>query len=371
MIQKLRFVILEFVAIFLHFLPSKTKKKFDLSIVRVDALGDYVLWLDALEAYKAKYSGKRVLLVCADINQPLAEVEPFFTEVISFNRKRMERDATYFLAKIMELRKISSSQVIYPVWQRHRIGEIFTMTITSKDKIGMQCSDEQGLMSRFYDRLYTRIISKPKSKSELLSIEHFTKQLLSPQYNYGMKKLLIGNINYAIPDHEYFVISFSASSSYRIWPVENFISVINVIPDKYKVVILGVGADDGIRAQKICDSVLNKEQLINYVNKTSVLEMIYIISKAFFVIGNDSAAVHIAFATRVQSICILSGAHYERFLPYPENISNHNFAPHCIYNKMECFGCNYNCKYPINKCYRCLSMVTSKMVIDEMKAMLN
>ena len=70
-----------FIAWIISYFPSERDLWYDLVIVRLDALGDYVIWRDALSAYKERFENKRLLMVCADIASPLAIDEPFFTDV--------------------------------------------------------------------------------------------------------------------------------------------------------------------------------------------------------------------------------------------------------------------------------------------------
>ena len=158
--------------------------------------------------------------------------------------------------------------------------------------------------------------------------------------------------------------------SKKIWEVEKFIELIDIIHSihsDYNILLSGAGNNDIKMAQTIINGVAKKKRIYNLVNKTSIIDLISIISKAKFVVGNDSAAVHIAAATHVPSICIFHGAHYGRFLPYPNHLPNIEYHPHAIFVKMPCFGCGYKCTQQERDNYECLHRVTVDMVRESLK----
>ena len=145
------------------------------------------------------------------------------------------------------------------------------------------------------------------------------------------------------------------------WPIDRFVEVIDGLPGDLKIVLTGAGEYDFFGAQQIENSVCEKKKVINLVNKTSVSEMVALIANALFVLGNDSAAVHIASSVHVPSVVVLSGAEYGRFLPYPESM-HLEFAPKVVAFKMECYNCKYNCKHPNKEPFECVRNVSVDMV---------
>lgn len=350
-------------------------RKYDLVIVRDDAIGDYVLWHDALGAYTERYKGKRVLLICDDKLQELARQECLFSTVIGYNRKKMLNSLNYKIALLKQLHSIKTDILLYPTWTQHVIGDAFVLSIRAKKKIGMvgnvgdNYSSWKTIVRKISYKMFDKLIVPPSTDNEIKVIEHFTREVVSPVYKYGLYPLKVRHISFNLPE-KYMVLSLSASNKYRVWDMKNFVQVINHIPDDFSVVLSGVGNDDVKRATIIKQNVDDPSRLIDMVNKTSVVEMVSLISKASFVLGNDSAAVHIAAATRVPSICAFHGAHFNRFLPYPDDMPQPYYNPRAVYVKMDCYGCCYRCDKPIEGSYYCLRQVTPDMVIKEMNILI-
>ena len=353
-----------FIILLLSYIPSKRYLHYDLIIVRVDALGDYVIWHDALATYQERFKGLRVLFICTDLVAPLAKQETFFTEVFSFNRSRLLSETCLFGRVIKEMRRISSDMIIYPLWQRDPLGDMLIAHIKSPQKIGIRTKDGDLLWNKFCKHNYSQLIPITDCKSEIKSIEKFTQEVVSTSYQYGHNPLLLRNSSSVKIDGSYIVLSFSTSNERKEWEIEKFIEVINTIPAYFKIFLTGAGERDIIKAEIIIKSVNDNGRVVNMVNKTTVVNLVDLISKANFVIGNDSAAVHIAAATRVKSVCILLGAHFGRFLPYPEDLPFKEYIPRIVCHKMECYNCNYRCVKGNSVPFECVKRISTEKVIE-------
>ena len=345
------------------------KRSFDLVIVKVDGIGDYVMWHDCISAYKKKYSGKKVLYVCNSPVRKLAEQEDFFSEIICFEEMKMKGSILYAYHFLNSLKRIKADTVITPVRERHWYADIFAMAISSKNKISILPISKQNFLTNIYNRNYTKLIDCTCCVNEIEVNIRFTKEAVWAGYEYGNYALSV-NTQITPPTCKYAAISFSSSATRKNWPIERFVKIIERIPDDYKILLIGSGALDIKQAKEIEDTVHVKERILNYVGKTTVAEMVSLISKASFVIGNDSAAVHIAAAVHVPSIAIVPGPHFYRFLPYPENM-NFDYAPRVVANTMGCFNCNFNCIYPDTEPLECLKRISVDMVENELLKLLN
>lgn len=337
------------------FFNRKGKDYYDLIIIRLDGIGDYVLWHDALDAYKRIYPKSRVAFICDISVRSLAEQEPFFTSVISFKRTDVNRSLIY-------LKKITAGKVINPMRERPWFADLCAMAISSWEKVAIEKKHGNSLFSGVYERVYSKLYKVGDVMSEIIADELFTKMAINNDYIYGLNPLCV-DVEKPIINDDYVVVSFSTSTVLRNWPIDNFIKIINLISKKYVIVLTGAGKQDELGAQQIVDGVFYKNKIVNLVNQTSMPQVAAIISQSIFVIGNDSSAVHIAAAMRVPSIAITPGAHYGRFLPYPDSI-NFPYSPYVISAKMDCFNCDYNCIYKNVKPYECIRRVSVEMVCD-------
>jgi ADP-heptose:LPS heptosyltransferase len=275
---------------------------------------------------------------------------------------------------MLRMKRLRAGMVINPVLSHHVEADEVCAVIQSKYKVGTKIN-RLSLRGKWCDSYFDRLIEIPinNTTNEIKAITSFTKELVDDSYSYKLSDLSFIYKNYTgVIDGKYCLISLSASVKSRIWPISKVIDVLKKIPISYKIVLTGYGADDKSMAETIINSDSIRHKYVNMVNQTSLIDLICLVSKSSFVLGNDSAIVHIAAACRVPSICYTPGAHFNRFVPYPQDIPEENFHPRCVYFLMECYNCDYYCKYvhKSDDILPCLLNISSEMVINEMSKLL-
>jgi ADP-heptose:LPS heptosyltransferase len=331
----------------------------DLLLVRVDAIGDFVLWQDSLRAFRQKYAGCRVVLICSHAVYDLAAMDDFFTEIWAMDRKKFAYSVKYRLKFVKKLKQYSFSEVISPVFSRDYHADRLVKLAHAPTKIGYD-----GCLSftmtwwqrKWRNRWFTKIVKCDDAHtSELLINANFVRQVCDKNFMPQLPTLRVKN-DYKI-EGEYVVMSLSASVERKAWSVDNFCKLAEYIPQKYRIVLLGNGINDEIKGRYFSHKLTNIHEVLNLIGKTTLPQTAQIIAGAKLLIGNDSAAVHIAAAVRTRSISIACGANYERFVKYPAQAGECDFHPKPVVANMKCFNCGYRCIYPIRERYECIRRI--------------
>jgi ADP-heptose:LPS heptosyltransferase len=138
----------------------------------------------------------------------------------------------------------------------------------------------------------------------------------------------------------YFIGFMGGSSIVKRWRVDRWYEVAKHVAKVtgYDCVLAG---DTEELSQESYFRDKNEFKYYNYIGKTTLNELIYLISKAKFVLGNDTSAIHIASSVKVKSLCVSSAASGERFYPYKaDNLSG--YEPDFIRKKVDCEGCSFD-----------------------------
>jgi len=360
--------ILELAGIIFCKIPVRKSKEYDVVLVRTDRIGDYVIWHDTIAAYKERFGGKKVLLICNDTVSSLAKEEDFFTDLLTFNIGKIKKSPKYAFDFIKSLRTIKAGTLINSVWERIWYADVFSLAISANNKIGIASKNPIGHFISYYNKQYSHLYDCNECVSEISADEMFAQKAIWTDYKYGNYPITVSTKT-SLTSSPYAVVSFTTSTPTKNWPIERFIKVIDKIPDNYKIVLTGAGTYDTMCAHKICDQVVNKDRIIDCVGKTTVPEMVSIIASSAFVLSNDSAAVHIAASTGIPSIAILSGTHFNRFLPYPKD-NPIKQSPRVVSFYMDCYYCEYNCIYPDKEPFECVKKISVEMVLKELKQLL-
>lgn len=339
------------------FIPHQTDKglKKKILIIRLDAIGDFILWLDAAKGLRELYpqSTYEITLLGNQIWTPVAEKVTFFDRVLSLDRRKFINNPFYRLKILKNIRRAGFSTVIQPTFSREFLfGDAIVRASGAEKRIGSQ-GDFSNIMpwqKRISDRWYTKLI--PASGKSLMEIERnaeFMQGLGLEKFQAGLPELsVVASLPKYFDLTDYYILFPGAGAPCRRWPISSFKELAERI--YYETSWIGVicgGHDEKEFGETLVHELNVPVQ--NLAGRTTLNELITIIDKAHFVIGNETSGVHIAAAVSTHAVCILGGGHYGRFMPYQLEVKTEKPLPITVFHKMDCFGCNWRCIYPIRR----------------------
>ncbi len=299
--------------------PDKT-----LLIVRVDAIGDYILFRNYLSVIKNshEFKGYRITL-CGNENwKDIAEnLDGFIDSFIWISRKKFQYCYKYRISILRYINGLNFSITINPAFSRDFfISDSLVFGTGSIDRIGFNGDlvNISGILKVISDKFYTRLIQPDKTvKFEFYRNYEFFEKLLGEKPGLTGPEIDSSRLKSGLIDSRDYAVIFPGSSSIKkTWNYRNFIVIANYLREKYKVDIVLCGdGHDRLFADKIEKEVINS---VNLCGKTTLVELISVLSKSRILISNDTSAVHIAAALKTPVVYILNGILYGRFGPYPD-----------------------------------------------------
>jgi ADP-heptose:LPS heptosyltransferase len=324
---------------------NKREKK--LLLVKLDAIGDFILWLDAAKEFKRLFKEHKITLIGNQTWTSLAEKLPYFDTVWSVDRYMFEKNSLYRSRILSMVYQAAFDIAIQSTLSRELIfGDSIVRISRAKERIGSEgnhsnISLEHKMIS---DMWYTRLI--PATDKPLMELERnaeFMRGIGLSDFLADIPKLQIPTIlpaGFRLKD--YYVIFPGAGSKARQWPVQNFkeLSKRIYMATGWTGIICGGHGEKGL-GKKLIEG--NDILLQDWTGQTSLEELIAIISNASLIISNDTSAGHISAAVETPSVCILGGGHFGRFMPYKIEVKTDKPLPVAIFEKDECFDCNWEC----------------------------
>jgi ADP-heptose:LPS heptosyltransferase len=341
-------------------------------IIRLDAIGDFVLWLGAAQAIAKAYKtkGSRTILIADPTWADWANELAVFDQVLPVNGRKYNRNVLYRIAYALRIRRLGCGTAIEPTYSRTNPGDSIIRTCGAAERIGFGCDQSNSTLRgrRTSDRWYTRLVSaSPAPLTEFERNTEFVNGLLGTAYQMLLPDLrsvgplrpsheLWNEVNRSMP---YYVLSPGAMWGGKRWPISSFRRIAEQLHAQtgWQGLVCGGPADIGLATELCAGADIS---LVNCVGRTRLAELAAIISGARLVITNDTSAVHIAAAVGVNSICVLGGGHFGRFLPYQIAEKQALAAPQVVVRKMDCFNCNWSCIYDVPKGspFPCITGVT-------------
>jgi ADP-heptose:LPS heptosyltransferase len=280
--------------------------------------------------------------------------ERFITvdEVRPIVRKDFLRSLSYRIKVIWDIGNLFKI-AIQPHYNRHTLIEDSLVRAASRNQRlgnaggGLSISKfERWFGDPWYDQLVT-LPTEPVH--DLVRQQQFVerlgyKKVIKP-FSFNDKHLMLDSLNKyesrLLVEPYMLVIPFS-SHPMKNWPLDRFVESASAIASQFGLMVVVIGMDfvdwpeDG-----------NKDlRVLNLSGKTPIDVLIRLVKNARIVLGNDSGVFHLSVALKTPTLIIGGGGMPVRFFPYPNEISQKSIA---LDSKMSCFGCGWNCIYPIKQ----------------------
>jgi ADP-heptose:LPS heptosyltransferase len=324
-------------------------------IVRLDAIGDFILWLNAAKEIRTLFPSDqyRITLLGNRAWTSLAESLPMFDEVLSLERPRFYSEPVYRCKILKRVLHAGFDIVIQPTFSREFLfGDSVVRFCGARERIGHggDCTNILHFLKRISDNWYTRLVHA--SREPLMELERnaeFLRGLGLPAFRCGipeLRNIFPPSRSTGLPD--YYVLFPGVSFPIKQWPVKNFADLATRI---YKVtgwtgIVCGGPGEEGIGNTLLRST---DAPLENRSGLTSLHELASLIAGARLVVANDTSAIHIAAAVSTPAVCILGGGHYGRFVPYRIETSTERPLPVPVIYMMDCYYCNWDCIYEPKK----------------------
>ena len=376
-IRSLLFILFDSIALWVAIVPKHNQQKLVL-LVRQDAIGDFILWLDTAKEYRKYYPPEncKIILIGNALWSDLAKELPFWDEVLPVNVKAFKALSRYRWNILRKVRNFGAKIAIQPTYSRefyHGDSLIRASNASKKVSSAGNMSNRDQLKSILADRWHTELIpSSPEQLSELERNAEFFSGFIKKLYlpSYPELELSCDCKIQELKHKSFYILSLGANKKYREWPYKYYAKIAQKIHKKTGWLGLICGAENefylGEHIKKLCDAPLQ-----NYTGQTTLSELTCLLAKSQILISNETGTAHIANAVGTPTVCILGGGHFGRFVPYPELSGKINNLK-AVYYKMPCYGCDWKCVYHIKDedPAPCISNISVDAVWNEVKILL-
>jgi ADP-heptose:LPS heptosyltransferase len=297
-----------------------------LLIIKLDAIGDYILFRNFLQEIKTskRYKNYKITLLG---NQLWRDISVHFDaisidEFIWINPTDLD-DYNYRRVTEKKIFDLKFEEVVYPTYSRTDLGDSLVIRSGAKLKTSFNgdarnfAKDNKKIKN---DRKYDVLLDVNDTLSfEFYKYINFFSNLLSIDLTHKKSVLIEKN-----KVSKKIVFSMGASASSRRWNVEKFhelaIQLLNTLGTDYTLYLCGSSGESIlVNNFKVYSPELN---VVDLTGKQSLVEFIHFVSDAYLVVSNDSGPLHIAAACNVNVVALSNGNNFARFVPYPKGIND-------------------------------------------------
>ncbi len=336
-----------------------------LLVIKLDAIGDFILWLDFACGLRTLYSAEttEITLLANRSWADLAEHSSLFNRVIPISRMRFILNPFYRFKTLLAIRRSGFDVVIDPAFSREFQ---FSPPVARVSGAGVRIASQgdltiqRGWQKKISDRAYNRFLSSSsRPMMELVRNAEFLRHLGYEEFKAGIP------LYPGFPAHNrkrtspYYIIFPGAGWVNRQWPVGHFAELASRIYTETGwtgIICGGPGEEHLGRAIR----TMTRAPLEDRIGRTNLHELAALVREAAFLIGNESSGIHLAAAVGTPTVCILGGGHFGRFVPYQIEATCTGAPPQPVFERMDCYGCNWHCIFPIKgeQPVPCISRIT-------------
>jgi len=334
--------------------PSPQKNQLEVVLlIRQDAIGDFVMWLDTAKEYRELYPSEnyRIVLVGNAVWFDLAKGLPYWDEVLPINVKKFKTFSSYRRNTLRKVNSFGAQIAVQPTFSREFYhGDSLVRASNAFHKVSSvgDMSNRNWLKKTLADGWHTDLIpASTQIMTELERNAEFFSGISGKTHKVLYPKLDIPQIetssNWA--KREYYVLFPGVGAAIRQWSVESFAVIANRI---YEATGLDGILDGAPNEKPLAESIQDLSKAPLEWAGTRLGELPELLKYAKFVVSSETSAVYIAAAVKTPVICVLGGAYFGRFLPYPES-AGQKIVLKTVSYPMSCFGCNADCVYELDK----------------------
>lgn len=330
-------------------------------IVQTAFVGDIILTTPLISALKAIYPGSYLALLTTPAGKEALSGLKELDEIISYDKRKTEKGICGFFRKVKQIRKRKFDLALSP----HR--SFRTALILAFSGIPVLVGFKESSLRWIY---HFRI---PRQR-ELHEVERNLKLLdpvsdLPDGFDAKVKLPVPENFDlskFGIKTFDNPLIGFAPGSAWETkrLPAEKYAQLAQMLIKELgaKILLLGDAQDQGV-----CEKIekLAGVPLLNLCAKTTLPELMGIISKLDLLVSNDSAPVHIGSAFSIPSVVIFGPTVPEfGFGPYKN--------PHRIVQKqLACRPCHH---HGPRKCpeghFKCMMEIKAEEIFSSAKELL-
>lgn len=310
-----------------NFLIKDQSRNKIVGIIKIDGLGDYIIWKNAIQSLIKFYKDNdfKVVGIFESSSAELANIDEDFDEIIPINKFKFY--SIFYRLRLFKMISQKGMSEIISITFSNIIGSPHnSISYASNAKkistISQYVSNNLfiGALRKVSNAIvFNNIIEVDTSNSihEYVRSKNFIESLKIPLKVKNQNDFLnTDDLPSIINTYKnYILIVSDASSEEKCWPINKYLELsIELIRLNFNVV--WAGQQNFTKDQ---EAILKNNNIINLTKKTTIREFVSIIKTSDLLVCNDSFPIHVAAFCGIRSICIYWGGVYRRFLPYPEN----------------------------------------------------
>jgi ADP-heptose:LPS heptosyltransferase len=296
-------------------LPAVRHRDRTLLLIRLDDIGDYLLFRNQLSAYKksARWTSYRITLLGNEAWRDLftALDQPTVDDTIWINKNQYLKNAAYRLAIWKQLRAAGFESVVAPSWTRPLLlDDLCTLAAAPLHSFGSFNTNVHDCWNRLSDSCYTSLFEPSRPLMHEFDFNAEFSTWISG-YRYPGNRPSIEPRPAVLGRGAYTICFVGASIGSRRWSANRWIEFIKLYRQQFSGRII-VAAGSGKSELQIVEKI-QQQTGAEAITRKSLCEMLDWVAGAQAVITNNTMAAHMSASLNRPTVIVTNGINYMRF----------------------------------------------------------
>lgn len=171
------------------------------------------------------------------------------------------------------------------------------------------------------------------------------------------------------PGKPYFILNFGSNEYGRRWPFDKYVATARrLLAENYRVAFCGSANDNDHKA--LIKKEFESSDVIDLIGVTTVPELMDLINHAAGMLTNDTGPAHLGIALGTPTLVLVGGGHFGSFVPYPDEVKPDNAR--FLHVEMDCYHCFWGCpkRNTDRDSFPCVAAIEETTVWETLTAMI-
>jgi len=352
------------------------KRRRGLVVVRMDGIGDMVLFRNSLDAYSEAFGVDASDITVIGCNSWAGIADQLFDgyRVIPINEHAYAKRVFYRFSINLKVHALAPEVVVCDAYFRRALmadSLVWVMAPTRALVSYPYINEPTRSEYTYYMSQVAEVVDTgPYPTHEIIRhanfVSHFTDEAVTPKaptLNWSGKEVR------GFETGSYVILNPGSNEFGRRWPLESYIALASWLAEQGHRVLFVGKADEKAKGGGIGD-VADGEQIVDLTGKTNMPELLNLMKNAALVVSNDTGPAHLAIGLGAPTVVIVGGGHFGSFVPYPDEITPENVR--FVFQKMDCYHCFWRCHKRDDRfaSFPCVAAVTNEQVRNACEAVL-
>ncbi|MBT3658207.1 MAG: glycosyltransferase family 9 protein [Rhodospirillaceae bacterium] len=318
-----------------------------LLVIRMDGIGDMVLFRNSLDHYAAAFGVAKsdITVLGCESWGPVADQVFAGYRVVTINEHKYARRAFYRFGVNLRIRRMAPAVTVSDAYFRRALmaDSLAWVAAAPRTVVSVPYINERTRAEyTWYLSQVEEIIDTgayPIHETERHAA--FLKAVTGRDHRVETPRLIwAGSPPPAHIQAPYVVLNPGSNEFGRRWPLAQFQELARWLASLGYTVVF-VGKTDEKAAPIKAGALSENDRVIDMTGRTKLAELLDLIQRATLLVSNDTGPAHVGIGLSAKTVVIVGGGHFGCFVPYPEGVRPDHAR--FVHRPMDCYHCFWRC----------------------------